>query len=139
MLIEINNTTKHKINKKLLRKATEVFYQKFKLKNSSVSVAIVTESAIKKLNRQYRHKDSVTDVLSFESDSAQYLGEVVLCYKQIECQAKELNHKIDEEFLFIFIHGLLHLLGYDDKTEAGWQNMEKIGHKLCKSVMADKS
>lgn len=137
MNIEINNTTKTKINTKLLKHAVDIFGKKFKRNNSSVSVAIVGEAAIKKLNAQYRHKNKVTDVLSFVEADRNNLGEVILCYSQITRQAKKLGHSIDEELVFIFVHGLLHLIGYDDKTTLGWQEMEKIGLELCKTIMAE--
>ena len=140
MTIEINNTTRQRVNEKLLKKAIDVFGREFKLKNKFVSVAIVGDTVIRKLNKQYRHKDKITDVLSFvDGGKDGNLGEIVICYQQIKRQAKKLNSSIAKEFVFIFIHGLLHLVGYNDKTEKGWQEMEKIGLQLCKSVIDNRS
>lgn len=140
MQLEINNTTKNKINKKILAQAALIFDKNFKIGDKAVSVAIVGDTAIKNLNKKYRNKDNITDVLSFSGDkNSEMFGEIIICYSQIKRQAKKLNVSVRDELIFIFIHGLLHLAGYDDNTKKGWQEMEEIGSRLCKSVIAGKA
>lgn len=91
-----------------------------------VSLVLVGDQRIRQLNRQYRHKDKITDVLSFAGDGTEQLGEVIIDYQQIVRQARRFNNSIWRELIFITTHGLLHLLGHNDETESGWKTMEKI-------------
>ena len=68
---------------------------------------------MKKVNFVYREKNKTTDVLSFVG-----LNEILISYPQIKKQAKKYNKKTRDEFNFILVHGLLHLYGLDDNTEA---------------------
>jgi probable rRNA maturation factor len=133
MRLEINNTTKQKINTKILQPAADNFGKKMKANKKSVSVAFVSEAAIKKINNQYRGINKVTDILSFSGEGENF-GELIICYSQIKRQAKKQKHAVGYELLFIFVHGLLHLAGYDDKTDKEREEMIKLGEKLCKSV-----
>ena len=130
MIIEINNITKNKINTKILQKGIAAFNKKIKAGDETVSVAFVSEAKIKELNKRYRGINKVTDILSFVGDKDNF-GELIICYPQIKRQAKEGHHSIDDELLFIFIHGLLHLAGYDDETDKGHKEMMDLGKKLC--------
>ena len=135
MRLEINNTTKDKINIKILKQAGEIFGEKMKVNDKAVSVAFVSAARIKELNKQYRGINKVTDVLSFVGEGDE-LGELILYYLQIRRQAKRQKHLLDYELLFIFIHGLLHLIGYDDATDKGREEMFALGERLCKSTIA---
>ncbi len=94
-------------------------------RNFIVEVLIVNETDIRQINREYRQKDSVTDVISFALDDEfegevtvrggikRILGTIIICGPVAIKQAKEYNHNLDREMRFLFVHGLLHLLGYD--------------------------
>lgn len=129
MNIEINNQTKDKISKKLIINTAENFFRYFKIKNKEISIAFVTDSKIKKLNKKYRKKDQITDVLAFPGEN-DYLGEVIIDYSQIKRQAKIFSKNVKDELLFILTHGLLHLLGYKDDCQKDKEIMEKLGHKF---------
>lgn len=110
-------------------------------KNLSISVAIVGDLAIKKLNHMYRGKDKVTDVLSFgEMDSPverhfsspDYLGEVVICHPQAKRQAKKASHSVNREIQVLLTHGVMHLLGYDHEIDAEAEVMEGLEKKILK-------
>jgi probable rRNA maturation factor len=111
-MIEINNTTKTKIPVLKMKRIIEKFIAVYKLKDFSVSVAIIGDQKMRELNFLYRGYDRPTDVLSFTE-----LREIIIDIKAIERQAKELNQSRDSELFFILVHGLLHLIGYDDNTE----------------------
>jgi len=132
--LEINNATKEKIDAKILKTAAKVFGEKMKINKQTVSVAFVDQAKIKKLNQQYRGLNRVTDVLSF-ADSGQSLGELIICYSQIKRQAKRMRQAIQTELVFIFIHGLLHLVGYDDATDKGRKEMTGLGKKLSNQIL----
>lgn len=94
--------------------------------NYEISLSFVSETEIKDLNRNYRDTDKVTDVLSFplEDDFAiqtNLLGDIIICCKRAIEQAEEYNHTIKREIVYLVVHSMFHLLGYDhieknDKT-----------------------
>lgn len=95
------------------------------------------EEGIRALNAKERHKDAVTDVLSFpnldgicgkridkedfpydsDEEGRLFLGSVVICRKRAEEQAEEYGHSLRRELYYLTVHGLCHLLGYDHETE----------------------
>ena len=88
----------------------------------SVSVSFVGKDEIKTLNRDYRGNDSVTDVLSFPQyddlndiiDGEEIaLGDVVICLDKCREQAEEFGHSEEREMIYLFVHSICHLLGYD--------------------------
>jgi len=89
-----------------------------------VSVAIVSDRRMRALNRQFRGKDSVTDVLSFpaqagSASSAAFLGDIVIASGVSQRQAREAGHSVQTELRVLALHGLLHLLGYDHDGDDG--------------------
>ena len=136
MSVEINNKTKAKINLSLVKKVARKFLKKHKKEKKDLSIAFVGDEKIKELNKKYRRIDRITDVLSFAGEE-KFLGEVIIDYSQIKRQAKEFRGRgmraVEEELVFILAHGLLHLLGYDDGTEEGRREMERLGNKFLKN------
>ena len=91
--------------------------------DASVTIAFVSDSKIKELNRQFRGKDNATDVLSFPmSDGDEELGDIAISVDRAEVQAKENKMTFDEEVAQLLLHGLLHLSGYDHETDNGEMN-----------------
>lgn len=93
-------------------------------RRGDLSVQMGTEEEIQTLNRMFRNVDRVTDVLTFpawEGEDPQsvdgYLGDIMICLKRADEQAKEYGHSIERELCFLTVHGVLHLLGYDHMTE----------------------
>lgn len=122
-MIEINNLTKRKVNNTRINKIVKSFFKKYKLKDDVViSLAIIGDSKMKEINSIYRGKNETTDILTFVD-----LSEIIININQIIRQAKEFNKKFSDEFDFILVHGLLHLIGYKDDSEKGRKNMIKIG------------
>lgn len=131
MTVEINNKTKAKININLIQTVSKKFLCKYELNTYEVSIAFVGDQRIRELNKCYRHQDQITDVLSFAGEE-KYLGEIIINYRQIERQAKEFNKTSQTELIFILVHGLLHLAGYDDATEKGRLKMIRLGEEFIK-------
>ncbi|MBU0722028.1 rRNA maturation RNase YbeY [Patescibacteria group bacterium] len=134
MKVEINNQTNYKINLKLIEKAVKVFGQVYKIKNKEFSLAFVGDAEIKKLNLTYRGLNKATDVLSFSGDG-DYLGEIIINYNQVKLQAGDFKNSAEKELIFILVHGLLHLIGYDDKTDKQRKKMIKLGENFIKSYL----
>ena len=97
-----------------------------------IGVTIVGDDEILELNREYREKDKVTDVLSFpqyeghedilralinEEDADVLIGDVVICYDQAMRQSEEYGTGATRELLYLFVHSLMHLFGYDHTEE----------------------
>ena len=109
-----------------------------------VSVSFVDEKTIKQLNNDYRHIDRVTDVISFafnDGEDREYLyhsqqlvalGDIYICLPRALEQAKEYGHSEDREIRFLFVHGLLHLLGYDHQTPAQEEIMFPLQEEILK-------
>ena len=115
--------TKYSSDKKILN----YNFKYFKVKKGEVSIAFIGDAKMRKLNKIYRGCDKTTDILSFsEEENKTYLGEVLINYNQIKRQAKKYSSSIKEELLFILVHGLLHLLGYEDDTEKGREKMKDL-------------
>jgi len=94
-----------------------------------ISVALVPPNLMRELNRSYKNKDSVTDVLAFPvtdeiGRSRGLLGEVVICPEVAALQAEERGHSIAEELTLLAVHGALHLLGYRDETDRERREMK---------------
>ena len=94
----------------------------------TIAVAIVPDTRVRALNRQYRKKDKTTDVLSFPSDERGYLGDVVIAAGVARRQAKAAGHSLQTELRVLALHGLLHLLGYDHERDDG--RMSRVEHRL---------
>jgi probable rRNA maturation factor len=106
-----------------------------------ISVTFVSTEEIQELNRIYRDKDQVTDVLSFpqyddlneiRGEEVICLGDVVICPEQALLQADEFGHSGERELVYLFVHSVFHLLGYDhmeedDKTEMREQEEKIMG------------
>lgn len=131
-MIDISNKTRSKIDSVLIKSATETFLNKNKISGKEVSIVFVGDRAIRKLNKTYRGKDKVTDVLSFDGEGY-FLGEILIDYAQIKRQAKKFGNKVKDELVFILVHGLLHLIGYEDKSEEGRLEMEKLGESFIEN------
>ena len=130
-ILEINNKTTYKFSKK---KFVSIFKRSLELadfeclenKTLELSIAIVSEKEIHKLNLEYRKKDKPTDVLSFCeyatteelcNEAAMidqvFIGELIVCPTYIEANAKEDGESLEYALTYIVSHGVLHLLGFD--------------------------
>lgn len=97
--------------------------------DAELSVSFVTNEEIQEINRTYRNKDAVTDVISFAmqeqghgeiaivGDETLLLGDIIISVDRAQEQAADYGHSFDRELAFLATHGLLHLLGYDHMTE----------------------
>lgn len=106
-------------------------------KNKDLSLIIVGKKKIHNINKQYRNIDRETDVISFaEIDydglygDSDYLGDIFINVDRVKSQAKKYQHSIKREFCFLFIHGFLHLCGYDHMTHSEEEEMFALQDKI---------
>lgn len=129
MIEVINRQRRRKINAKQWLEFAEKALQSLGEDNQSAVIVFVGDAAIRKLNRQFRGKNNVTDVLSFPSKAESFevenglqLGEVVISVQRAATQAKEHGLSFSDEVKQLILHGLLHLCGYDHETDRGEMN-----------------
>lgn len=99
-----------------------------------VSIALVDDEAMTNLNRQFRHKNKTTDVLTFPADDTyaeperhgRPLGDIVISLDQAKRQALTEKHSLATEIRYLILHGILHALGYDHETDTGAMNALEI-------------
>jgi len=116
-MIEINNLTRSPINGKTFSTVAKKVLSGENRGTETLSLAFVSKPEISRLNKKFRKKDGPTDVLSFNLSQKGYLGEVVICPEVV----KEKGEDITE----VFVHGILHLCGYDhEKSEREAKIME---------------
>lgn len=132
-MVEINNQTNNKIDAALLKRVAEEFLKSRRKAGHELSVAIIGDAAMRKINRACRKIDKPTDVLSFRGEG-KFFGEIILDYSQVKRQARESGKNVKDELVFILVHGLLHLDGYDDKTEKERLKMIGLGEKFIKKI-----
>ena len=116
-------------------------FNELKLKGEFITdVTIVDNKSIHKINREYRNVDRPTDVISFafldEKSERELkggpvnLGQIIISYEKAEEQAKEYGHSLKREMVFLFVHAMLHLLGYDHMNEADEKVMFDLQDKI---------
>lgn len=116
-------------------------YSYLELKDEAeVSVSFVSDSEIKEINRDYREKDEVTDVISFafldDEDEPviegmpSVLGDIIINTNRAREQAAEYGHSYEREILFLSLHGFLHLLGFDHMNEEEEKEMFGIQKEI---------
>lgn len=90
--------------------------RKILMQKKEITLVFLTKNEMKKTNFRFRQKNKPTDVLSFSSDDPDSLGELLFCLDVLKMQAAGQGQSLNDELLYMMIHGLLHLLGYDHEV-----------------------
>ncbi len=98
-----------------------------------LSVAFVSPRDMRRLNRVYRKKDKVTDVLAFPLEG-EVAGEVLICFARAKTQAREHGHTPREEVITLLVHGTLHVFGYDHETPRDAKRMFPLQSRILKHL-----
>ena len=124
--------------KKKIKKISK--FNSLRKKRFSLTILLTGNSKMKYLNKKFRNKNKTTDVLSFpnlgivdlkkRTNTKTYLGDIALSYEIINRRSKDSN--FDLEFDKMWIHGYLHLLGYDHKKVKDYKVMKKIEDRILK-------
>lgn len=130
-------------NMNAIKKAVEVVLKaECAVGDFEVSVSFVTNEEIRTLNREYRNVDQETDVLSFPMDDDEFdefegiiiLGDIVLSTQRIIEQANDFGHSLEREMLYLTVHSMLHLLGYDHMIETEKEEMRTREKEIMKEL-----
>lgn len=134
-MIDIDNKTALQINETLLKQIVSPLTKK------EIELIVTDNNEIRLINKEHRGIDKDTDVLSFPYENMPFapLGSIVISYDHVQAKAKELQHGEMDEFVLLFIHGLLHILGYDHETDEGEMRQKELEliqkFKLPKSLI----
>lgn len=124
--------------KKRLQEVLDTCAKHLRLKNQTwVSIAFVSPKNMRALNKQWRGKDKITDVLSFPLDEGPLKGEILLSYEQALKQANELGHSTRDELWFLIVHGVLHVFGYDHETPKDAKRMFPLQTRILDELSID--
>ncbi len=131
-MIELDNRTALDVNEEFLNTIAKTVTKK------DIELIITTDEEIKDINREHRGIDKTTDVLSFpyEDMPMSPLGSIVISSSHVKEKSKELSHTDYDELALLFIHGLLHLLGYDHEVDSG-EMREKEAELIKKFNLPD--
>lgn len=120
MSYKINNNYQYESDYSYLDKVIKKTLKMEKVKNAIFSITFVGNEKIKKINKDYRNIDKVTDVISFAFEDnkkinkrLRVLGDIYICIPKMIEQAEAYGHSEVRELSFLVVHGMLHLLGYD--------------------------
>jgi probable rRNA maturation factor len=134
--INIQNLTKIKVNKRLVKRISKKVLKEEK-RQGDISIVFVNAERIQELNKRYRKEDRGTDVLCFSQDSIiseffnlpkKYfeLGEIIVCLTKVKENAEEFGSDFEKELKWVIIHGILHILGYEhEKSEKQAERMRE--------------
>ena len=142
--LEEGQVMEEKLLKKMEEAAGVLFEQEgVDGERAEISLTLVSLEEIRELNRDYRDVDRETDVLSFPQfecveDMPEFgelcLGDVVICLDKVEEQAKDFGHSFERELIYLFVHSLLHLLGYDHMEEDEKQEMRQREEQVMTAI-----
>ena len=107
-----------------------------------VCVRLVDDSEAEELNRRYRQKKYVPNVLAFPfvsplTESDDYLGDLVMAAHQIVAEAREYNRKAQHHWAHLFVHGVLHLRGYDHQSQSQESRMRRKEIAILRKLNID--
>lgn len=142
MNYQITNLTEEKIDENDLVKVIEKVSELLGVESSIVSIVLVDNEYIHKINKEYRNVDRETDVISFAfmddetnpESGVIDLGEIYISLEKAHSQSKEYGHSFKRELCFLLTHGLLHLLGYDHMTEEDEKEMFGLQEEVLNSL-----
>lgn len=138
MINNLTNENLKEINE--LNDYIEYLFNYMNIKDSVMSIIIVDNDYIHKINKEYRNIDRETDVISFALEEGESidepvktLGDIYISIDRVYSQAKEYGHSVKRELFFLVTHGFLHLLGYDHMNKEDEEKMFSLQEKILDS------
>lgn len=132
--VEVFNTLKNvPVDKRNIINCARKVWSSESKRAAHLNIILVNDDYIIDLNKQFFGKSTTTDVISFPlSDETQNIfeGEIYINVEQVERQSQDYGVSFEEELLRMVIHGILHFLGYEDKTESDKEKMRSLENKF---------
>lgn len=145
-MIDVTNVSSNTtFDTEVVHKAVLATVKTHNLENYEISVLLTDDSRMTELNREYRGIDASTDVLAFAMQEGEnsnlmnphLLGDIVISLETASRQAIDRAHSLEEEVVFLTVHGVLHLLGYDHQTEKESAVMFKKQDTILQHLQTD--
>lgn len=136
----LRRATGRKIPSRRLKRVAQVLLQLARREDAELSLVLIGNAEMQRLNARFRHKDYPTDVLSFPAANnlptkAPLLGDVIISVDKAAAQAKEQQRTFDQEMVTLLIHGIVHLLGYDHERSAREaRKMRRLEKKMARQL-----
>ena len=123
---------------KLYKAAVSFALGKQKNKFENINIVIVSPKEILRINKEFLGHNYVTDVITFENPSPvnnKIYADIFVCFEQTKKQAQELGKHYRQEFLTVIIHGILHLIGYNDDTLKKRNEMNDVAETIAEKFL----
>jgi probable rRNA maturation factor len=139
--INIINDTNYKISKIELKKFIRNVCQELKLLNIEINYSLTSDENIIIYNKKYFDIEEPTDVIAFPDgitmldETTKFLGDIIISLQTVEINSKKYNSSFSEELYRVMIHGLLHLIGYDDNNTKNKKIMFDLQEKLLNEML----
>jgi probable rRNA maturation factor len=155
MILSLVNFTTYKISEDFLEKIIKRILKEEGIKKDyTLEVVLLGQRKMRSINKRYMGTNRVTDVLSFPflevakttkkdlqfiepKETEKSLGEILLCPSKIKRNAKKFKKGFKEELTLVFIHGILHLLGYDHKNKEMTKRMRRKEEEILKEIYSN--
>jgi probable rRNA maturation factor len=131
----------------LCRAALQTLHSQQIESGCELAVVVTDDDTLRELNRRHRGVDAPTDVLAFPNDTRGpfvnvpdgpcYLGDVIISFHRAVAQAIEAGHDTQAELQLLVVHGILHLLGYDDQAEQPREKMWRVQSQILQALGID--
>ena len=132
----ISNSSGQRVQSHLIRKALGQLKIDYKSQDKTIDVLIADDKTLRDLNHRFRGIEATTDVLSFPAPdwNCDHLGEIAISIQFAVQGAKSRKVSVANELAFLAIHGGLHLLGYDDETDEGRDDMVRRMNRVAEGI-----
>ena len=132
LIISDSNNYTRRFNKLSLKNAITFVLRKLKLSSKTIYITFISDYKMKKINNEYRQKNTSTDVLSFnyENSSNNIMGEILISMNYCKKNILKNKNSLSKEVIILSIHGILHLLGYDHDSVENEKIMFELQEKL---------
>jgi len=125
------------LTEKQITKIIQNTCSEIKLNAKSCVFIFVNDETLAEMHAQYLNDPSPTDVITFNLGDEQVEGEIYISTDRAQAQAKQYNVSYREEIIRLIVHGLLHLVGYDDINETDRVEMKKVENRLVKNFISN--
>jgi len=134
--VNVYSENKTKINKLLVHSIVSRISKDFSLKVKSLEINFVSRESIQKVNNEYLLHDYSTDIITFDYSNERNIldGEIIISLQDAKENSKKFQVTFDNELLRLIIHGILHLLGYDDITPSKRKVMKKVEDTITEKL-----
>ena len=134
----VNRQRAKRINLRLLKQITDALLVELKIENAELGISLVAAKEMAQVNWKFLRHEGSTDVITFDHAEKwkQVYGELFVCADDAIQQAKKFKTSWQSEIVRYVVHGVLHLLGYDDHRAAGRQKMKREENRLLRKLSA---